>query len=98
MYPRELKLPVGEQSCFLFGPRQTGKTTYMADNISNIPRFDVSLLSTDLFLKYSRDPSLFRKEVEYWAAQQPGGVVVVDEIQKLPILLDEIHQLIERLR
>lgn len=98
MYPRELKLPVGEQSCFLFGPRQTGKTTYMADNILNIPRFDVSLLSTDLFLKYSRDPSLFRKEVEYWAAKQPGGVVVVDEIQKLPILLDEIHQLIERLK
>ncbi|SMP74228.1 hypothetical protein SAMN06295888_12264 [Desulfonatronum zhilinae] len=66
MYQRELMLPVGEQSCFLFGPRQTGKTTYMATVPGDRPRFDVNLLSTDIFLKYSRDPSLFRRELEFW--------------------------------
>lgn len=40
MYPRELNLPLGEQSCFLFGPRQTGKTTLMEAVASNLPRFE----------------------------------------------------------
>ena len=95
MYTRELKLPLGEQSCFLFGPRQTGKTTLLSLLASARPRFDATLLDTETLLKYSREPGRFRREVAYWAERHPGGIVVVDEIQKLPPLLDEIQQLLD---
>lgn len=95
MYARELKLPLGEQSCFLFGPRQTGKTTLLSLLANARPRFDATLLDTETLLKYSREPGRFRREVAYWAERHPGGIVVVDEIQKLPPLLDEIQQLLD---
>lgn len=97
MYRRELNLPLGEQSCFLFGPRQTGKTTLLASLGDALPRFEVTLLDTSTYLNYSREPGRFRREVAHWAERHPGGVVVVDEIQKLPALLDEIHQLLDSL-
>jgi predicted AAA+ superfamily ATPase len=97
MYPRELQLPLGEQSCFLFGPRQTGKTTLLSMLAAGRPRFDATLLDTGTLLNYSREPGLFRREVAYWAEQHPGGIVVVDEIQKLPPLLDEVQYLLDSL-
>jgi predicted AAA+ superfamily ATPase len=98
MYPRELSLPLGEQSCFLFGPRQTGKTTLLSAISAHRPRFDVTLLDTETLLAYSREPGRFRREVEHWVKRHPGGIVVVDEIQKLPSLLDEIQFLLDSLR
>ena len=95
MYDRELKLPMGEQSCFLFGPRQTGKTTLLSLLADARQRFDVTLLDTGTLLKYGREPGRFRREVAYWADRNPGGIVVVDEIQKLPPLLDEIQHLMD---
>jgi predicted AAA+ superfamily ATPase len=97
MYERELRLPLDEQSCFLFGPRQTGKTTLLARLAAGAPRFEVSLLDTATLLNYGREPGRFRREVAYWAERNPDGLVVVDEIQKLPALLDEIHQLLDSL-
>lgn len=97
MYDRELRLPLGEQSCFLFGPRQTGKTTLLTMLSADRPRFEVTLLDTATLLTYSREPGRFRREAAYWAERHPGGIVVVDEIQKLPALLDEIHQLFDSL-
>jgi predicted AAA+ superfamily ATPase len=98
MYPRELSLPLGEQSCFLFGPRQTGKTTLLSAISAHRPRFDVTLLDTETLLAYGREPGRFRREVEHWVKRHPGGIVVVDEIQKLPPLLDEIQFLLDSLR
>lgn len=98
MYPRELSLPLGEQSCFLFGPRQTGKTTLLSAISAHRPRFDVTLLDTETLLAYGREPGRFRREVEHWVERHPGGIVVVDEIQKLPPLLDEIQFLLDSLR
>lgn len=98
MYPRELNLPLGEQSCFLFGPRQTGKTTLLSAVSAQRPRFDVTLLDTETLLAYGREPGRFRREVEHWVERHPGGIVVVDEIQKLPPLLDEIQFLLDSLR
>lgn len=98
MYPRELSLPLGEQSCFLFGPRQTGKTTLLSAISAQRPRFDVTLLDTETLLAYGREPGRFRREVEHWVERHPGGIVVVDEIQKLPPLLDEIQFLLDSLR
>jgi predicted AAA+ superfamily ATPase len=86
MYTRLLPLP--EHSFFLFGPRGTGKTTWLREQLGGARWYD--LLRNDVHLRLLRDPSLFRREVE----ASPGGWVVVDEVQKLPRLLDEVHALI----
>ncbi|MCC7201180.1 MAG: ATP-binding protein [Nitrospirae bacterium] len=96
MFNRLINLPVGKHSLFLFGPRQTGKTTLVQTLLSaGIPHFAINLLDTETLIKYSREPALFLKEIEYWVKKHPRGVVFVDEIQKIPILLDQIHTMIE---
>jgi predicted AAA+ superfamily ATPase len=96
MFNRLAELPVGKHSFFLFGPRQTGKTTLIQMTLeASIPHFSVNLFDTETFLKYSRDPGLFRQEIEHWLKKNSKGVVFVDEIQKIPLLLDQIHTLIE---
>jgi uncharacterized protein len=96
MFKRLMTPPVGTHSFFLFGPRQTGKTTLIESFLSRgAPHFSVNLLNLETYLKYSRDPALFRQEIEHWIKQNSKGVVFVDEIQKLPLLLDQIHALIE---
>ena len=86
MFTRNLTLP--KQSFFLFGPRGTGKTTWLKMKLKDAERFD--LLLTKEFLQLSRDSHLFRQRVE---ALPRGAWIVVDEIQKMPSLLDEIHSL-----
>lgn len=87
MYTRHLPLP--GKSFFLFGPRGTGKTTWLKQQLPQARWFD--LLRADEYLPLLRDPALFRKSVEGLAA---GRWVVVDEVQKLPRLLDEVQVLI----
>ena len=95
-FKRFIQLPVGKHSFFLFGPRQTGKTTLIQGVLSTgIPFFSVNLLETEAYIKYSRDPALFHQEIQYWHKKHSKGVVFVDEIQKLPFLLDQIHSMIE---
>ncbi len=89
--------PVGRHSFFLFGPRQTGKTTLIESVLDAQTSFSVNLLKTDVFLKYARDPSLFRREVDYWIKRMKGaGVVFIDEVQKCPPLLDEVQALMDK--
>ena len=92
MLKRVCRLPP-RRSTLLLGPRQTGKSTLVR---SLLPRrsWSVDLLQHDAFLRYSKEPERFRREVE---AQVRGGtrVVFVDEIQRVPALLEEIHGLIE---
>lgn len=96
MFKRLLDLPIGKHSFFLFGPRQTGKTTLIQTALAEKTAcFAINLLEIETYLKYSRAPELFRKEIEYWLKKHSKGVVFVDEIQKLPLLLDEVHALIE---
>ncbi|HBI25005.1 MAG TPA: hypothetical protein DDX84_12595 [Nitrospiraceae bacterium] len=96
MFKRLIQLPIGKHSIFLFGPRQTGKTTLIQSILSDgSPHFSVNLLEIETYIKYSRDPALFRQEIEYWLKKHAKGVVFVDEIQKFPLLLDQIHLLIE---
>lgn len=90
-------LPVGRHSFFLFGPRQTGKTTLIESMLDVETSFKVNLLETDVFLKYARDQSLLRREVNYWIERIKGsGVVFVDEVQKCPPLLDEVQALMDK--
>jgi len=93
MIPRICRLP-GRGSCFLFGPRQTGKST-LVRSLLPARSWTVDLLQHDTFLRYSKDPAQFRLEAE---EQVRAGhrTIFIDEIQKVPALLDEVHGLIER--
>jgi predicted AAA+ superfamily ATPase len=84
MYTRLLDVP--ERTFFLFGPRSTGKTTWLRQCLPNAHWYNL-LHETEL-VRLLRDPSLLRAEC---AALSPGTWVVVDEVQKLPVLLNEVH-------
>ena len=91
MLPRNLACP--ERSFFLFGPRGTGKSTWLRQVLAEAPRFD--LLDAALYLELTRDPH----RLEALVGPQPEHHwVVLDEIQKVPALLDEVHRLIEARR
>ena len=88
----DIDLPKG-QSAFLWGPRKTGKTTLLH---SRFPRSLVyDLLETDLFLRLSRDPSLLRQQLLAAPPEKLEHPVIIDEVQMVPLLLDEVHWLIE---
>ena len=91
--PRRLDLArdLRSRSVFLFGPRQTGKTTWLRQCFPESLSFN--LLRGDVFLRLSREPGRLRQELA--AVNPASGPVVIDEIQKLPSLLDEVHDLIE---
>lgn len=78
------------RSVFLFGPRQTGKTTLLRKRYTDAHW--VNLLRGDEFLRFSAEPWRLRQEVSHL---DPGTLVVIDEIQRLPQLLNEVHDLIE---
>jgi uncharacterized protein len=90
-YPRLLQPP--GQSFFLFGMRGVGKSTWSRQAFPDAHRFD--LLDEGLFQDYLRDPRLFGRELLRISPSQP---VVVDEIQRLPALLNEVHRFIESRR
>lgn len=92
MIPRLLKLPA-RQSCLLFGPRQTGKST-LVRSILPANAWTVDLLEHDTALRYAKDPGLFRREAEK-NIDSGARTIFVDEIQKVPALLDEVQALIE---
>ena len=80
---------VQHRSCFLFGPRQTGKSTLIRQQLDGCPTY--SLLDQALFVRLSRNPALIRE-----ALTDDTTILVIDEIQKMPELLDEVHLMIER--
>lgn len=92
MIPRLLSLPKF-QSYFLFGPRNTGKSTLINNyyNLNNSIMFD--LLDPLLEDRFSRDPSELSKIVK--ALPEEIKYIILDEVQKIPKLLDVIHHLIE---
>lgn len=93
MFKRNLPLPApGEDTFFLWGPRQTGKTTLLRQRYPNARWLD--LLKADEFRRYMANPERLREEIEA-SGKPPGGQIVIDEVQKVPALLDEAHWLIE---
>lgn len=96
MYKRILDLDMSSRkTVFLWGARQTGKSTLLRTLFPGAPRYD--LLLSDTYRRLLSDPSLIRQECE--AAGLTGETqkqpVIIDEIQKVPDLLDEVHWLIE---
>jgi predicted AAA+ superfamily ATPase len=88
-----LKELIEKGTVFLFGPRQTGKSTYIRHEILPISTKAYSLLDHGLLLRFKADPTRLRQEVE--AEDWRDCLIVIDEVQKCPELLDEVHYLIE---
>ena len=81
-----------KKSHFLLGPRSTGKSSWIKKSLSS--KFYFNLLEQDILKELLIRPSNLRE----WITVQktnPGEIVVIDEIQKAPALLDEVHSLIE---
>ena len=91
MIERRLNLENEEESIFLFGARQTGKTTFLLDKYPDA--IFVDLLETDLLDRYRKKPALLR---EAYQNQPEGSLIIIDEIQQVPELLNEVHWLITR--
>ena len=89
----ERSLCVPERSFFLFGPRGTGKSTWLRDQLRDARHFD--LLDASLFLELSRSPHALESMI---GRAPPGSWVLLDEIQKIPTLMDEVHRLMESQR
>lgn len=87
--PRFFQPP--ERSFFLFGPRGTGKSTLLLETLPDALRVD--LLRSDVYRALRSRPERIRELV---GAEPPARPVVIDEIQRVPELLTEIHALIER--
>jgi len=80
---------IGAESTFLWGARQTGKSTLLKSLYPDSLYFD--LLLFDVYERLQRNPGILREAVE---ASGKSGPVIVDEIQRIPALLNEIHWLI----
>ena len=83
-------LPVPKRSFFLFGPRSVGKSTWVRNKMPDA--FVLDLLDSSLFLELSQQPSRLEAMI---GGRKKGSWVVLDEIQKIPALLDEVHRLME---
>lgn len=81
------------QSAFLWGLRKSGKSSYLKEHFPNSVYID--LLKRDTFTKYLKEPNLLREEVLALSENDLKQPIIIDEIQKIPDLLEEIHWLIE---
>lgn len=90
MFKRILKLPLdAHNSIFLFGPRGTGKTSYLKHYLKDFLYFD--LLDFGVYGPLHADPS----RLENLIPSGYKGWIVIDEVQRIPELLNEVHRLIE---
>jgi predicted AAA+ superfamily ATPase len=77
-----------KKSHFLLGPRQSGKTSLIRHALKGVPVFD--LLDSATYLALSQNPGRLAQELG-----EKDRMAVIDEIQRLPVLLNEVHRLIE---
>ncbi len=85
----DLRVLLEKKSYFLLGPRQTGKSSLIAHGLKGVRVYD--LLDTSVFLALSHNPGRLAEEIT-----GKDRLVVIDEIQRLPELLNEVHRLIEQ--
>jgi len=93
MFEREIN-PTKSKSYFLFGPRQTGKSTFVKSVLTDKDLY-IDLLPQRNFLNYAKNPGSVREEILAHLKRYEDPLCVIDEIQKLPALLNEVHELIE---
>jgi predicted AAA+ superfamily ATPase len=83
-------LETPQKTFLLLGPRGTGKTTWLKQKLS--PKVFINLLNSEVFFRYKANPELIRRDLENLHA---GEWVVIDEAQRVPELLNEVHGLYE---
>jgi predicted AAA+ superfamily ATPase len=94
LYKRTLSLDLPQgQSAFLWGPRKTGKSTLLRQRFPDAARFD--LLDTRLLLDLTRSPWVLAERLRVLGEKTLANPVIIDEVQKVPAILDEVHRLIE---
>jgi len=91
MFQRIFK-PIGNKSFFLFGPRGSGKSTYLKAQWGQ-DFFEINLLLDKWERRYQREPDLLISDLK--ALKKQPKWVVIDEVQKIPKLLDIVHELLE---
>ena len=89
----DLERLLARRSVLLLGPRQTGKSTYVRRQLADTVALSFSLLDQGLLTAVLADPTRIRREIA--ARDLRGTVVCIDEIQKCPALMDEVHLMIE---
>jgi uncharacterized protein len=93
MFNRILK-PSKNNSFFIFGARGTGKSTWLRENFSTIPHLYIDLLDPDIEDTLAKNPNSLLAQIE--ALPHKNAWVLIDEVQKLPKLLDLVHLSIEK--
>jgi len=88
----KISLP-SRQSAFLWGPRKTGKSTYLKETFPESIYYD--FLKTDVALELTKRPALLREQLLAKDESSLKYPIVIDEVQKVPEVMDEIHWLIE---
>ncbi|OVE76826.1 hypothetical protein BVX98_04610 [bacterium F11] len=96
MINRMISLP-SSTSFFLFGPRQTGKSTLVHSRFRQ-KIWEVNLLLSESFYRYAKEPGLFRLEALHQIEKNRVRSIFIDEVQRLPQLLNEVHYLIQNTR
>ena len=91
---RTLNLPdlLKKKSFFLFGPRSTGKSTLIRNSFTEEEIISINLLRSEYYLRLNHTPQMLEEIIQ---AQPKGKLVVIDEVQRIPELLNEVHRLIE---
>jgi uncharacterized protein len=77
----------------LWGARKTGKSTYLKSKYPDSHYID--LLDSDLFLEFTKRPASLREQLKHLPEEKLARPIIIDEVQKVPQLLDEVHKLIE---
>ncbi len=85
--------PLEEHSFFLFGARGTGKSTWLRERFSHEDCFWLDLLNAEVEDRYRQNPALLARDLE---SRKTTRWVVIDEVQKVPRLLDAVHSLLEK--
>lgn len=94
MFDRKLMMELpNQQSAFLWGARQTGKSSYLKTHFKKSAYYD--LLDTHNAVRFTKAPHLLREEILALPKQKRTHPIIIDEIQKVPDLLNEVHWLIE---
>ena len=94
MFARKLQMHLPpHQSAFLWGARQTGKSSYLKTHFKDAIYYD--LLDTHEVTRLIRSPHLLREEILAAPTEKRKQPIIIDEIQKIPDLLNEVHWLIE---
>lgn len=90
---RRIFKPLNSESFFLFGARGTGKSTFIEADFPSASFWKIDLLHEEIFDRYSRKPSLIENDWE--ALKTKPEWVFIDEVQRIPPLLNHIHRMIE---